>query len=247
MSDDEGGEDAYHMVSLLQSAIERQGRASELEVTGEKGVTSACDLDDPHLVDLATDNVIWDRQREPLRMLTPRERNYWLCRRNNNLYQRLRSLVQEHGASAESILDVGAYVTPFVNEFDWIPEKATTDRQLDRAPADYFEALNVTAFLGDFMTIDFPRRYDIVLCFEVVEHLTDDVVQGFVQRLLEVGKTVIVSTTFELPEGIVPGHVQDPISREEFVSWFGDSADDVIIETLEERPNWNNIIGVVRG
>ena len=42
----------------------------------------------------------------------------------------------------------------------------------------------------------------------------------FVQRMMELANVLVVSTTYMMPAGTIHGHVQDPISKARFLSWF---------------------------
>ena len=71
------------------------------------------------------------------------------------------------------------------------------------------------------MALKLGTRFDLVICNQVVEHLPDSLVDKFVAKLAaHTERTLIVSTTFELEQGAIKGHVQDPISEAEFRSWF---------------------------
>ena len=61
--------------------------------------------------------------------------------------------------------------------------------------------------------LDFAEPFDLVISNQTVEHL--DRPGEFIEKLLKLGRGLIVSTTFEVPEGTIEGHVQDPISSRE--------------------------------
>jgi len=77
----------------------------------------------------------------------------------------------------------------------------------------------------------------LVLCTQVVEHLPDGIVGKFVQKMAQQAKVLIVSTTYEMPEGTIEGHIQDPISEEEFRSWFENSPDGSLTKVLKLPSN----------
>ena len=95
------------------------------------------------------------------------------------------------------------------------------------------------------------RRYDLVICSQVVEHLREGFVQNFTRKLMSIAKTLVVATTFNVPEGTIPhswtndtsdcdstgclGHVQDPISESEFHSWFSSEQGRVVAYENEQN------------
>ncbi len=143
---------------------------------------------------------------------------YWNLRRNNILYSLFLKLVREEAPDALTVLDVGAYESPYISLFDWIPTKVATDIQ---AHANVWSDMDGIAFVqGDFMKLNFATVFDVVICNQVVEHIDDDNVKQFVAKMQSIAKVLLVTTTYEMPSGDIHGHVQDPISENEFRSWF---------------------------
>jgi hypothetical protein len=143
---------------------------------------------------------------------------YWNLRRNNKLYSRFLKLVREEAPDALTVLDVGAYESPYISLFDWIPTKVATDIQ---SRDNVWNDMDGIAFVqGDFMTLNFATVFDVVICNQVVEHIDDDKVKQFVAKMQSIAKVLMVTTTYEMPFGDIQGHVQDPISENEFRSWF---------------------------
>ena len=145
---------------------------------------------------------------------------YWRKRLQLPLYQRMVQLVRQYAPRALTVLDVGAYESPLVAQFDWIPTKVATDVQM--RPQVWRHVPGIAFIVGDFMKLKFGTRFDLVICNQVIEHLQpDSFVERFVRKLAaEIEQTLIVSTTLEMAHGTIMGHVQDPISEAEFRGWF---------------------------
>lgn len=183
---------------------------------------------------------------------------YWLSRAHAKLYKRIRQIVSNESASAETMLEVGSYLTPISAEFQWIPKRTVTDMQIWKAPSWFWDRLGMEAIDGDFMNFPTDSKYDVVLCLQVVEHLPDDLVSKFIQKMVQLGKTTIVSTTYLHPHWYTEswGHLQDPIDKDKFTKWFGDNAtlDIEIIENANpikdpkthEAIHLGNIVGIAR-
>ena len=138
----------------------------------------------------------------------------------------LRSLhwkaVLKYGRDALTALDVGAYDPFALTQLTWVPTKLALDIQFSPKQSPVWASTPGIVFLNSdiFKTKFVGRRFDLVMSSQVVEHIPPSMVKKFVKRMMSLAKTLIVSTTYELPFGTIPGHVNDPISTKAFLSWF---------------------------
>ena len=147
--------------------------------------------------------------------------NYWRDRMDLMYYRYVDFIVRTLGAEAQSLIDIGTAQSPYLEWFDWIPERFS----FDQLPP--YESETVTGIQGDFFTHDFGRRFEIVTCLQVLEHVPD--AKGFTQRLFEIADTVIISVPFEWGAGTIEDHVHDPVTRHKLRVWTGRPANYSIV------------------
>eukprot|EP00965_Chrysotila_dentata_P249926 6209154-Pleurochrysis_carterae.AAC.1 len=167
-----------------------------------------------------------DRSGKPHVTLHPPQTKYWKTRTRPGvvLYHRTLALARQYAPKALTVLDVGAHDPSYISQLNWIPAKVATDIQFNKDQAHIWGQTQGVVFMkGDFLKLEFATKYDLVTCQQVVEHLPPGVVELFVQKMMSIARTLIVSTTLELPFGVIGGHVQDPISESKFRSWFNGS------------------------
>lgn len=136
---------------------------------------------------------------------------YFEQRRQFQYYQKVIELAKRYCPSAESVIDIGAKDARFVQWLDWIPSKTA----LDRNPMAEVEG--VTNCQVDFCEFHPERKYDLALCLQVLEHLGNP--ELFAQKLLTIGKTLIVSVPYKWPDGLSKWHCQDPVDEFKLYRW----------------------------
>ncbi len=142
------------------------------------------------------------------------QKSYWQRRRNAIYLRNVRQLVRSVGIDAESILDVGSNGCGYLDWFDWIPRRVSIDIK------NPYSGPGVEGIQADFLTHQFPERFDVVLCLQVLEHIPD--AQRFAQRLLANAKHhVIVSVPYKWAADRSANHVHDPVDEGKMLSWFG--------------------------
>lgn len=129
-------------------------------------------------------------------------------------YHVVRVLVGHIGARAQSMIDVGSGGYPYLEWFDHIPDRTSLDL---RTP---YEGPGVKSIKTNFLEYEPDQTFDIASCFQVMEHVPDDVIGPFAQKLLQIGKTVIVSLPYKWQKDWAQTHIQDPVDREKILSWF---------------------------
>lgn len=139
---------------------------------------------------------------------------YWRNRSDLLYYQYFRYIMRVIATEAESVIDVGTGNTPYLEWFDWIPKRVSVDM---RVP---YKSDTVQGIVGDIHELEFPERFDICTCMQVLEHVPD--VEPFAKRLLELGKLFLISVPYKWPEG-TPDHVHDPVDEVKLKAWFGRS------------------------
>jgi len=169
-------------------------------------------------------------------------KSYWEERKNHDLYRLTVAMCHALFPRAQSAIDVGCYTSSMLVEMDWIPKRVACDIQKNLA-SNWAEAQGVEFIPGDAFEIEFPEPFDLVISNQTVEHLQHPA--KFVEKLLTLGKSLVISTTYETPFGLIPGHIQDPISLEKFKSWFPVEIDSW---TVCSHPNGkiHHIIAVIR-
>jgi len=138
---------------------------------------------------------------------------YWEARSDLLYYDYFRFIVRCIGSDARSMADVGSGNCPYLDWFHWIPERVSIDI---RKP---YTSEAVRGVQGDILALDFPRRFDVVTCLQVMEHLKAP--EPFARRLLELGRLVLVSVPYKWPKGATRGHVNDPVDLQLVERWFG--------------------------
>lgn len=110
-----------------------------------------------------------------------------------------------------AILDIGSGGTDVVCAGDYRARHAI-DRRLQDVPG-------VTHYQGQWPSVVGPlATYHTVVCLQVIEHLTDDEVAPFMNRLHTTWlDTLIVSTSHKWPRGACQHHNQDPIDSEKLL------------------------------
>ena len=129
-------------------------------------------------------------------------------------YKYVRMLLGVLSYNAKSICDVGSNGVDLIS---WLPCKEKVSIDL-RNP---FSGKGVEGIKANFITCDFQKKFDIVTCFQVMEHIKDDQIYAFANKLLAVAeKLLIVSVPYMWAKGACKYHVQDPVDESKFLSWF---------------------------
>jgi hypothetical protein len=128
-------------------------------------------------------------------------------------YQYFRFMVHCLGVDARSMVDVGSGNMPYLEWFDWIPERVSIDI---RVP---YQSETIRGIQGDIFQLKFEKRFDLCTCLQVLEHIPDP--PPFARRLLELGQVLLVSVPYMWPKGANKWHHQDPVDLKKLSGWFG--------------------------
>lgn len=136
--------------------------------------------------------------------------NYWKYRKNCKYYTKVIELV--NNLNKTSIIDIGSANTElhtFLNEN--YKDKVCLD--INKLP----EIKNVRTIKSDFYKWIPDKKYDVVTCLQVLEHLDDP--KKFCKKIFETGNNVIISVPYKWKKGFCIYHVQDPVDEEKIFSW----------------------------
>ena len=138
---------------------------------------------------------------------------YWDRRKEYLYYQVVRALAHGLSQDAKSIVDIGSAACPYLDWFPHVPERVSLD--LHRP----YEAPGIIPVTADFLSWEPGRRFDLVTCLQVLEHIPD--ATAFAQKLLLTGDIVVVSVPYRWKPGRARTHVQDPVDEKKMRAWFG--------------------------
>jgi SAM-dependent methyltransferase len=141
---------------------------------------------------------------------------YWRRRSDMLYYQYFRFIVRCIASDASSMLDVGSGNSPYLEWFDWIPERVSVDL------ATPYQSEAVRGIEGNIFNLKFEQPFDICSCMQVLEHVPEP--EPFARRLLELGRIVLISVPHKWPQGSNPLHVNDPVDINSLEKWFGRKA-----------------------
>jgi SAM-dependent methyltransferase len=139
--------------------------------------------------------------------------DYWRRRSDMLYYQYFRYIIRCIGPQAKSMIDVGSGNAPYLEWFDWIPKRVSVDLEVP------YTSEAVQGVAGNIRDLRFDETFDICTCMQVLEHVPEP--EPFAQRLLELGKVVLVSVPHKWPKGANKDHVNDPVDLAAVTNWFG--------------------------
>jgi len=153
--------------------------------------------------------------------------SYYNSRKDFHYYKKVKDILDSLHFS--SIIDIGCRKSPMMKGLRDNVYKAMLDIQ-EIPPIDGIHMIQ-----ADFYTWEPDRTYDVVLCLQVLEHL--DKPKEFAQKLLQVGKTVIISVPYKWKKGACKYHTQDPVDKSKVLGWVGREPDEeyIIKDKTRER------------
>jgi hypothetical protein len=144
---------------------------------------------------------------------------YYHNRKDFNYYNKVKEIL--HRLHFSSIIDVGCRKSPVMEGLSEKIYKTMVDIE-EIPPVDGIHTIQ-----ADFYTWEPDRKYDVVLCLQVLEHL--DKPKEFAEKLLQVGKTVIISVPYKWKQGSCKDHRQDPVDESKIRGWMGREPDEQYI------------------
>jgi hypothetical protein len=167
-------------------------------------------------------------------MSNDNEKEYYQRRKNHKYYKYIRILLSMLARETDSICDVGSNG---VDVISYLPCREMTSIDI----ANPFSSEKVTGIVGDFLSYPLPK-YDIITCFQVLEHINDDKVRLFAKKLIESGRIAIISVPYMWEKGYCLEHVQDPIDIEKFLGWFNTSP--IFMHKIKENDGKERLVAV---
>ncbi|WP_019962201.1 methyltransferase domain-containing protein [Woodsholea maritima] len=157
---------------------------------------------------------------------TKKGSGYWAGRSESIYLYSVRQLVEGLGKDCKTMVDIGSAGCPYLDWFDWIPQKTSLDM------ARPYRGEGIKSVQADFMQWESNEVYDIGTCLQVLEHVP--LAEEFAQKLLQRCKILVVSVPYKWKFGRNNTHVHDPVDEEKMRSWFG------------RRPNFSVMISEVK-
>ena len=137
----------------------------------------------------------------------------------------LQELVRILEPDAKSAIDVGARDTPIIEDFDWIEDRSTLDY------SNPYSSERVKGISVDFFKFEPPKRYNLALCLQVLEHIHD--ATSFAQKLFQIADRVLITVPFKWRAGANKWHVQDPVDFDKLHGWT--DREPLISAIIQER------------
>jgi len=114
------------------------------------------------------------------------------------------------------LLDVGGGVGLGCRYLEWFDGFERTCVEL---PTKGCTLDGVSVIHEDFGNWQTDRRYDLVLCLQLLEHIDDPA--AFVRKLFECAPTAIISVPYRWPATACSEHVHDPVDETKLKAWTG--------------------------
>jgi Methyltransferase domain len=139
---------------------------------------------------------------------------YWRKRKDSIYLFAARAICGRYCANPKSVIDIGSNKTPTL---EWHRKTASRLVSLDlRRP---YVAKGVESLTCDFFEYRPGESFDLVTCFQVLEHVPDPA--AFARKLTEIGKVVVVSVPYKWRKGKCKYHLHDPVDQAKMLAWFG--------------------------
>jgi len=162
-------------------------------------------------------------------------KRYWNRRREFAYYRVVLELSRKYVPAGTRVIDVGASDTEVLDQLGQFTSRVALDNRYT-LPRRGIQHVRM-----DFMDYRPTAFFDLVLCLQVMEHLANP--RAFARKLLETGRTVIISAPYRWPAGALASHRQDPVDEEKLRCWTGqDPLESLIVPDARER-----LIAVYRG
>jgi hypothetical protein len=167
------------------------------------------------------------------------KKSYWEGRKDSVYLKAARDICARHLKKHDAVLDVGSNRTPTIT---WHRKKARRLVSVDlRNP---YRGKDVESIAGDFFDYPSEPGFELVTCFQVLEHVPD--AHAFAQKLLATGRTCIVSVPYKWPKGKCKWHIHDPVDQVKMLGWFGKAPLEIFI-AREETADSDRLICVYEG
>lgn len=132
-------------------------------------------------------------------------------RQNFIYYKVLKRILKIISQNNDSIIDVGSFGVDMISD---LPLSQKVSVCLNRPITNKG---GVKGYKMDFFKYTPETHFDIVTCFQVIEHVQD--AYNFTQKLFSTGKTVLISLPYKWKEGTCKYHCQDPVDENKIYSW----------------------------
>lgn len=162
--------------------------------------------------------------------------SYWDQRKRLDYYYTATEWAKRHTPEGGRILDVGGGTSLGCRYLDRLPDFERTVVELKDGNHLYREA---DVHFCDFMEWEPDGQYDTVMCLQCVEHVREP--WPFIQKMREIGSTLILSVPFMWPAGLEDGHLHDPIDRIKLKTWVGREPN---CDKVSGRKPWERLIGL---
>jgi hypothetical protein len=140
-----------------------------------------------------------------------RTNGYWETRKHLLYYKAVFQYVSVIGYNAQSIIDVGSASSKYLEWMNWIPNRSVLDFKIPKKNPD------INAIEVDFFNFFPSEKFDVTLCCQVLEHVTDP--ERFCTKLKEISKRLLITVPYKWL-GNAPGHIHDPVTEEKLFSWM---------------------------
>lgn len=138
---------------------------------------------------------------------------YWRKRKDAIYLFAARLICRRYCASPKSVIDIGSNRTPIL---EWHRETTTRLVSLDlRRP---YVAPGIESLTCDLFQYRADEVFDLVTCFQVLEHVPDPA--AFARKLKELGRVIIVSVPYKWKKGKCKSHLHDPVDEAKMQDWF---------------------------
>jgi hypothetical protein len=137
--------------------------------------------------------------------------SYWDKRRDFNYYREVIRLAKAYVPSGGQVVDVGAHETEVLRQLDWFQRRVALDVRYIPPHA------GIETIVTDFLDYQPESGFDLALCLQVLEHVGEPAT--FARKLLETGRTVIISVPYRWPREEHKGHLHDPIDEAKLELW----------------------------
>jgi len=140
---------------------------------------------------------------------------YYNTRKAYHYYKKVKEIL--NGIHFTSIIDIGSRKSPVMEHLGSSIHKTMLDiKPMPPMPG-------VELITADFYKWTPSKTYDVILCLQVLEHLSRPAT--FAKKLFQTGKHVIISVPYKWPKGSCKYHVQDPINEAKIHGWTGRDPD----------------------